>query len=459
MKTIETIIKQNKIVGLKQNINDLITVISKEERNKNRVSGYVEEIQGKELQDTGNNGIPIAIKNNINVKGWNIDCSSKILEGYIAPYNATVIDNLIKNGFAPYGTCNMDEFAMGSTTATSYHGKTTNPKNNNCVPGGSSGGSATVVAEGTAFCSLGSDTGGSIRQPAAFTGTVGFKPAYGHVSRFGVIAYASSLDQVGPITKTVKDNALVYDAIKGYDPKDTTSLDIEYKSIYNEIDETKKYKIIVIREYIEMCESELRDSILETIKYLELQGHKIIEKKLFNTDLLISAYYTIASAEASSNLSRFDGIKYGHRTKEPKDLEELYINSRSEGFGQEVKKRIMLGSFVLSSGYYEAYYKKAKDIQEYIKQEFNKIFEEGDLILMPVTPTTAFTFDKELTDLEMFLNDIFTISINMAGLPAMSVPNGKTKDNMPTAIQIISKSEEEQKIFNLGVQIENNSEK
>jgi aspartyl-tRNA(Asn)/glutamyl-tRNA(Gln) amidotransferase subunit A len=436
--------------SLKKNIIDNISLLS----SPSRVSGYVDELKSLSLQSVDSPGIPIAIKNNINVKGWSIDCSSKILHNYISPFNATVIDNLISNGFTPFGVCNMDEFAMGSTTATSIHGKTTNPSNPDLVPGGSSGGSAAVVAEGSAFCSLGTDTGGSIRQPAAFTGTVGFKPSYGHVSRYGVIAYASSLDQVGPITKSVTDNAIVYDAIKGYDPKDSTSLDIDYPSTFDNLDPNKKYTIAVISEYIDLCEPELRDSILDTVDLLEKNGHSIIFKKLFDTDLLISSYYTIASAEASSNLSRFDGVKFGYRSPDSSSLDSLYVNSRSDGFGDVVSKRIMLGSFVLSSGYYDAFYKKAKNVQSFISSEFDSIFSECDLILMPVAPTTAFRFDSSLSDLDMFLNDIFTISVNLAGLPAMSVPLRNTSFGSPTALQLISNSSSEQNIFNLALSIE-----
>jgi len=419
-------------------------------------SGYVEVFTNNKgiLQSCEDNGIPIAIKNNISVKGWEIDCSSKILKGYKAPYDATVIKKLKQRGFSPYGTCNMDEFAMGSTSATSCHGKTVNPHNIDCVPGGSSGGSAAVVASGVAVAALGSDTGGSVRQPAAFCGVVGFKPAYGHVSRKGLIAYSSSLDQIGTLTQTVEDAAILYDSIKGYDEDDSTSLNVELEPIFENLDDTKRYKICYIKEYIDSCEEDLKNDIYKTIDKLKELGHTCEERTLFDTNLVLSAYYTIATAEASSNLARFTGVEYGHRSENFTDLESFYKHNRSEGFGEEVKKRIMLGSFVLSSGYYDAYYNAAKKVQLKVKEQFNEVFNDYDLIIMPVAPTTAFEFDKKLTDLEMYLNDIYTISINIAGLPAMSIPTGKDSKGLPTALQLVSKIEDEQKIFNVGINIE-----
>lgn len=429
----------------------------RENINKNIIEqktfGYKEEFFGEDLQSVGN-GIPIAIKDNINVEGLKISCASNILKDYVSSYDATVITNLKNNGFSPYGITNMDEFAMGSTTANSVYGKTLNPHNKDCVPGGSSGGSASVVASGTAVASLGSDTGGSIRQPAAFCGVVGFKPSYGHVSRNGLIAYSSSLDQVGPITQNVEDCAILYDAIKGYDKTDTTSIAQEYLSTFKQLDSSKKYKIAVVREYIDNCEEGLKKDILDTVSQLKEEGHEITEISLFDTDIALSSYYILATAEASSNLARFDGIRYGNRAKDFKNLNELYVNTRSEGFGEEVKKRILLGTYVLSSGYYDAYYNKAKKIQNYIVSEFYKVFNEYDLIIMPVAPTTAFEFDKKLTTIQMYLNDIYTIAINISGLPAMSLPLGKDEKGLPTALQVISKKEEEQKIFNLGLNIE-----
>jgi len=452
MKTIKEL-KENKelIKEVTYEINDKCNTCSKE-----IVSGYVESftVNTGQLQETNNKGIPIAIKNNINVKGWDIDCSSNILKGYKSPYNAKVIDKLIENGFRPYGTTNMDEFAMGSTSETSCHGKTVNPINKDYTPGGSSGGSAAVVAAGVAVAALGSDTGGSVRQPAAFCGCVGFKPAYGHVSRHGLIAYSSSLDQIGTLTQNVEDAAILYDSIKGYDEKDSTSLKVELSPIFENLDSAKKYKIAYVKDYIEGCQEELKRDIYSTLEYLKKEGHTIEEINLFNTDLLLSAYYTIATAEASSNLSRFTGIEYGKRSENYSNLEELYINTRTEGFGEEVKKRIMLGSFVLSSGYYEAYYQAAKKVQRYVKKSFEKTFEKYDLLIMPVAPTTALKFDSKLTDLQMYLNDIYTISINIAGLPALALPIGKDDNGLPTSLQIISSTIDEQKIFNTALNIE-----
>jgi len=416
--------------------------------------GYVEQLKKIPLKKLDRLGIPIAIKDNINVSSWEMNCGSKMLDGYISPYNATVINNLKKNGFVPFGVTNMDELAMGSTTDTSIHGRTTNPHNVECVPGGSSGGSASVVASGHAIAALGSDTGGSIRQPAAFCGVVGFKPSYGHVSRYGLSAYSSSLDQIGPITQNVTDAAILYDAIKGYDDLDSTSCNIEFKSTYKNLNKTEKYTIGIVKEYVEQCEPDLKEDIYKSIEKLKSDGHTIKEIELFDTKIAISSYYIMATAEASSNLARLDGVRYGYRYDNPKDLEEMYVKSRSVGFGKEVKRRIMLGTFVLSSGYYDAYYKKSKEIQKYVKSKFKETFNSCDLILMPVAPTTAFKFDTELSPLEMYLNDIFTISINIAGLPGMSIPIGKDSNGLPTALQFISKEQDEQKIFNCGLNLE-----
>lgn len=449
MKTIKELKESGVYEGISEELQEKVAQAVDEAK-----SGYVEALRKKPLQKMEGAGIPIAIKNNINVKGWEIDCSSKIMEGYVSPYSASVIDKLVDNGFVPFGTTNMDEFAMGSTTATSVHGITHNPVNPQCVPGGSSGGSAAVVAAGLAVAALGSDTGGSVRQPAAFCGVVGFKPAYGHVSRNGLIAYCSSLDQIGTLTQTVEDAAILYDAIKGYDPDDSTSLDVEYKSSFESLDLKKRYKVGYVKEYIDNCEADLRDDIYRSIGKLKEMGHEVVEKSLFDTDLLISAYYTIATAEASSNLSRFTGIEYGRRAKEYTDLESLYKNTRTEGFGEEVKKRIMLGSFVLSSGYFDAYYNQAKKVQHQVKAGFEKVFEDCDVLIMPVAPTTAFRFDKKLSDLEMYLNDIYTISVNMAGLPGMAVPIGKDSSGLPTSLQLVSSPKNEQAIFDAGFQLE-----
>ena len=434
---------------LKEDINKNIKSLD-----KNLTNGYIEAIKNKDLQTLNDNLIPIAIKNNINIKGWNIDCSSKILEDYVSPYDATIISKLKDFGFTPFGTTNMDEFAMGSTSETSCHGITSNPINKDYVPGGSSGGRAAVVAAGIAIAAIGSDTGGSVRQPAAFCGVVGFKPAYGHVSRNGLIAYSSSLDQIGTITQNVTDAALLYDSIKGFDPKDSTSRNVILEPCYNNLNKEKLYKIGYVKEYIDNCSEELRNDIYQTIELLKSNGHDVVEKSFINTDLLLSSYYTIATAEASSNLSRFTGIEYGKRADNFTDLDSLYINSRTEGFGEEVKKRILIGSFVLSSGYYDAYYNQAKKVQEQVYKEFSSIFNDCDLLIMPVTPTTGLKFNQKLSDLEMYLNDIYTISINMAGLPAISIPIGEDKRNLPTSLQIVSSIDNEQDIFNVALKIE-----
>ncbi len=449
MKTIYKLKQDGNVENIKSDIDNKIKNTKIEQKD-----GYIEVLKGIELQTTKDSGIPIAIKTNINVKGWNIDCSSKMLEGYKSPYNAKVIDKLISHGFVPHGTTNMDEFAMGSTTETSIHGKTHNPRNKDCVPGGSSGGSAAVVASGVAIAALGSDTGGSVRQPAAFCGVVGFKPAYGHVSRNGLIAYSSSLDQIGTLTQDVTDAAILYDTIKGFDENDSTSVVFDEKSIFDNLDTNKIYTIGIVREYIDNCEPDLKRDIYKSIEKLKSKGHKIVDKSLFDTDLAISSYYTIATAEASSNLSRFTGVEYGYRTKDYEDLEDLYINSRTEGFGEEVKKRIMLGAYVLSSGHYDAYYKQAKEAQLQIKEGFKTVFKDCDLLIMPVAPTTAFRFDKKLTDLQMYLNDIYTVSINIAGLPGMSIPIGEDSEGLPTALQLVSSANDEQYIFNVGLSLE-----
>ena len=388
-------------------------------------------------------GVPVAIKDNINVKDWEITCSSKILQGYKSPYNATVIEKMLNNNLSPFGRCNMDEFAMGSSTETSQYGKTLNPHNSNRVPGGSSGGSAAVVGAKIAIAALGSDTGGSIRQPAAFCGVVGMKPTYGRVSRYGLVAFSSSLDQIGPIAQNVEDAAILYNIIAGYDKKDSTSAPIEHKAV--EINPNRKLKIAVIDNYIDEADEEVKKAILDIVKELEKEGHTIIHKNLMNSKYDVATYYVVATAEASSNLARFDGMRYGNRI-EGKDLKETYKLTRAQ-FGEEVKRRIMLGTFVLSSGYYDAYYLKAQKVRHLIKNEFDKLFAEADLILTPVTPTTAFEFGSKKDPLEMYLSDIYTISVNLAGVPAISLPIAKDKNNLPIGLQLIAKHFDEQTLF------------
>lgn len=416
---------------------------------KSELNAYVGEILPSQ-----SNGIPILIKDNINVKDWEITCSSNILKGYIAPYNATVIEKLHSNGFCGFGRSNMDEFAMGSTTESSAYGITKNPRDLSRVPGGSSGGSAAAVAGGIAIAALGSDTGGSIRQPAAYCGCVGLKPTYGSVSRYGLIAYSSSLDQIGPITQNVEDCAILFDAIKGHDTKDSTSSTTTQEPCFPKLDSKRKMKIAVLKDLVENASQAVKNSYFETIKVLEKMGHTIVEKTMQHTDCHISTYYIICTAEASSNLARFDGVRYGNRCKDPKNLKDLYIQTRTEGFGEEVKNRILLGSFVLSSGYYDAYYLKAQKLREMIKQQYNEIFKDCDVIFLPVAPDVAPKFGSTNSPLEMYLSDIYTIGVNLAGLPALSLPVAKTQEGLPVGMQFIAKAFNEQSILDVAYGLE-----
>lgn len=397
-------------------------------------------------------GIPILIKDNIQVEGWSVTSGSEILQGYISPYNATVIENLKAKGFSPFGRANMDEFAMGSTTESSFYGVTKNPYGEDRVPGGSSGGSAAAVAGGIAIAALGSDTGGSIRQPASYCGCVGMKPTYGRVSRFGLASYASSLDQIGPITQNVEDASILYDAIASYDKKDSTSSTLELIPTSEHLDPNRKFTIAVIDNYIEEANSDIQEAYAKTVKVLEELGHTIVHKKMANTKYDIATYYIVATAEATTNLARYDGIRYGKRV-EGKNLEETYINTRAQ-FGDEVKRRIMLGNFVLSSGYYDAYYIKAQKVRHLIRDEFNKIFEEADLILSPVAPTVAPKIGSTQDPLEMYKSDMYTIAINLAGLPAISLPVAKDAQGMPIGLQLIGKAFDEQAVFDGALSLE-----
>lgn len=406
-----------------------------------------------ELQDYDSNLIPIAIKDNINVKGWEITCGSNILQGYIAPYNATAVENLIKSGFAPFGRTNMDEFAMGSTTASSFYGKTLNPCNKTKVPGGSSGGSAAAVAGGIAVAALGSDTGGSIRQPASFCGCVGLKPTYGRVSRYGLVAYSSSLDQIGPITQNVTDCALLFDAIAGHDKMDSTSVNMESPNTFKNLNASRKMQIAILPDLLKDADSNIQNAYQKTIDLLSKNGHKIIEKEMLDTSYIIAAYYVICTAEASSNLARFDGVRYGNRANDLSNLKDLYIKTRSQGFGDEVKRRILLGSFVLSSGYYDAYYIKAQKVRTLIAQQYNSILQDCDVILSPVAPSVAFGFEDCKTPLQMYLEDIYTIGINLAGLPAISLPVD-VDNGLPIGMQFIGKAFSEQTLLDMALQVE-----
>jgi len=418
---------------------------------KNKIEANPELNAYIDVNNVGD-GVPIAIKDNIQVKNWSVTSASNILQGYIAPYNATVIEKLKKAGLSPFGRTNMDEFAMGSTTESSFYGKTQNPHNADCVPGGSSGGSAAAVGAGLAIAALGSDTGGSIRQPAAFCGIVGMKPTYGRVSRYGLGAYASSLDQIGPMTQNVEDAAILYDIISGHDEKDSTSVDKNDK-VSDKLDASKKLKIAVLPKHIENASQAVKDAYEKAIQALKDAGHEIIEKELMDAKFDISAYYITATAEAATNLARYDGIRYGNRV-EGKNLEDTFIQTRSNGFGDEVKRRIMLGNFVLSSGFYEAYYVKAQKTRHMIKDQYEKIFSDVDLILSPIAPSTAPKFGELENPMDMYLSDLYSISVNLAGLPAISLPICKSDDNMPVGLQLIANAYDEQTLFDGALSLE-----
>ncbi|MEW5757855.1 MAG: Asp-tRNA(Asn)/Glu-tRNA(Gln) amidotransferase subunit GatA [Candidatus Omnitrophota bacterium] len=409
----------------------------------NKVKAYIS------FEDTQKNGLPIAIKDNICVKGELTTCASKILQGFRPPYNATVIEKLAKANIIPFGKVNMDEFAFGSSCENSCYFPTHNPWDLERVPGGSSGGSAAAVASGLAIWALGSDTGGSIRQPASFCGVVGLKPTYGRVSRFGLIAFASSLDQIGPITKDVADAALLLNVISGYDPNDSTSANIAVedftKSLVNNVE---GIRIGIPKEYfLPGIDTEVKKNIFEAIELLRKKGAIIKDINLPHTEYAVEIYYIIATAEASSNLGRFDGVRFGKQA-EGKSMIEMVANTRGLGFGNEVKRRIFLGTFVLSHGYYDAYYKNALKARTLVKNDFDKAFDEVDCIITPTSPTPAFRIGEKLNDpLSMYLSDICTINVNLAGIPAMSLPCGFTKQGLPIGLQIMAKAFNEEVIF------------
>ncbi|EOI6144300.1 Asp-tRNA(Asn)/Glu-tRNA(Gln) amidotransferase subunit GatA [Campylobacter coli] len=448
MITLKEALKYSKeeLENLKKELND-------KAKKENKIGAYIEQFLGKDLSD-GGEGIPIAIKDNISVKDWELTCASKILQGYIAPYDATAIKNLRSKGFSPYGRTNMDEFAMGSSSATSFYGKTLNPLNFTRVPGGSSGGSAAAVAGGLALASLGSDTGGSVRQPAAFCGCVGFKPSYGRVSRYGLASYSSSLDQIGVLTQNVEDAAILYDAIAGYDKMDSTSAKVDFTPTAPNLNAEKKLRIAVIENYVNEASAEVKVALLKSIEMLKANGHEIVYKNMLDSKFDIAAYYIIATAEASANLSRYDGVRYGKRSQNTENLKDMYINTRSEGFGEEVKRRILLGTFVLSSGYYDAYYIKAQKARAFIKAKYEEILQDADLIFMPVTPTTAFEFNAKKSPMEVYLEDIYTISLNLAGLGGISVPVGKDKEGLNISAQLICKAFDEQTLLDGALSLE-----
>ena len=434
----------------------MITLKEALTKSKEELAALTDEMEAK-AKESGLNayvgfersgeGVPILIKDNIQVEGWSVTSGSKILQGYIAPYEATAVKNLKSKGMMAFGRANMDEFAMGSTTESSFYGPTLNPYGENRVPGGSSGGSAAAVAGGIAIAALGSDTGGSIRQPAAYCGCVGMKPTYGRVSRYGLAAYASSLDQIGPIAQNVEDAAILYDAIKGHDPKDSTSADFEIEDIANNLDADVKLTIAVIDNHVAEADKEIQKAFNETVAKLEAAGHTIVHKEMSNTKYDIATYYIVATAEAATNLARYDGVRYGRRA-EAKTTEELFFNTRSEGFGEEVKRRILLGNFVLSSGYYDAYYVKAQKVRHLIRDEYNKIFEEADLILSPVAPSVAPKLGSIHGPLEMYKSDMYTLGVNLAGLPGISLPVAKNDEGMPIGLQLIAQAFDEKTLFN-----------
>ena len=396
-------------------------------------------------------GMPLAVKDNLCTEGVPTTCSSRMLQHFIPPYDATVVAKLRAQDYLLLGKTNLDEFAMGSSTEHSAFGPSRNPWNLHCVPGGSSGGSAAAVAAEECVAALGSDTGGSIRQPAAFCGVVGLKPTYGRVSRYGLVAFASSLDQVGPITKDVSDAALLLGVIAGHDPMDSTSADVpvpDYTKALRKKDLKKLTVGVPMEFFAEGLDPEVEQAVKAAIGELKNLGGTIKEIQLPRTDAAVAVYYVIATAEASSNLARYDGVKFGLRAKETKDLLDLYTKTRQEGFGPEVKRRIMLGTYALSSGYYDAYYGKAQAVRTLICQDFRTAFQDVDLIVTPVTPTPAFRLGEKCEDpLQMYLSDIYTISINLAGLPAISVPCGFSKAGLPIGVQLIGRPFEEETLL------------
>lgn len=432
-------------------INAVITI---DKENALRQAAYVQERIDKGIIASKLAGVPILIKDNICTTDLKTTCASKILGEFVPPYDATVIKRLKAADMIIVGKTNMDEFAMGSTTETSYYGVTKNPVNTEHVPGGSSGGSAAAVAAEEVFCALGSDTGGSIRQPASYCGVTGFKPTYGTVSRFGLIAYASSLDQIGPIAKDTKDCVELMDIIKGKDEFDGTSLNLDDANYSDSITgDIRGLRIALPNEcFGDGIDPEIEEKVLGFVDDLVKQGAEVERVDMSFLKYVVPAYYIMATAEASSNLSRFDGVKYGFRASEYEGLTDLYDATRSEGFGDEVKKRILLGTFVLSSGYYDAYYRKALKVKAIIKKEFDSLFEKYDVVVMPTSPCVAPKLGESLSDpMKMYLSDIYTVSANIAGLPGLSIPCGQNKEGMPIGVQVIGQRLGDAKVLNVGV--------
>ena len=406
-------------------------------------------------------GVPIAYKDIFCQTGWRTACASKMLDNFVAPYTATVVQNLLNEGMVTLGRTNMDEFAMGSTNETSFYGAVKNPWNTNHVPGGSSGGSAAVVAARLAPAALGSDTGGSIRQPASHCGITGLKPTYGVVSRFGMVAYASSFDQAGPMAQTAEDCALLLNAMASFDERDSTSLERAKEDYARDLNQPLKgLKIGLPKEYFGAGNSaDVQAALQNTIDLLKAQGAEMVDVSLPQTELSIPAYYVLASAEASTNLSRYDGVRYGHRAAQFGDLEEMYSNTRAEGFGSEVKRRIMIGTYVLSHGYYDAYYLKAQKLRRLVANDFQTAFAQCDLILAPTAPTTAPKLGSDIHDpVQMYLSDIYTIAVNLAGLPALTLPAGFGSDGLPIGVQLIGNYFSEAKILGAAHQMQQNSD-
>ncbi|MBA7606672.1 Glutamyl-tRNA(Gln) amidotransferase subunit A [subsurface metagenome] len=399
-------------------------------------------------------GVPVAVKDNMCTTFGATTCASRILENFHAPYNATVVEKLLAADAVIIGKANMDEFAMGSSTENSGLKQTVNPWDTSRVPGGSSGGPAAAVAGRLCFAALGSDTGGSIRQPASFCGVVGLKSTYGRVSRFGLVAYGSSLDQIGPITRTVADSALMMNVIAGHDPADSTSVEEAIAPVCDyleNLDEPiEKLKIAIVPEFVAGADEQVQKALSEAIGLYKKLGAEIIEINMPHLDYAIAAYYVVATAEASSNLARYDGVHYGHRSKKAENYIEVYSKSRAEAFGKEVKRRIMLGTYALSSGYYDAYYLKALKVRNLIRSDFTKAFEKCDCIMMPVSPTTAFKIGEKVDDpLTMYLSDIYTIAVNLAGVPGISVPCGFDQNNLPIGLQILAPAFAEDKLLRI----------
>jgi len=444
---VEAVLKR--IEETEEKLNAYITVTDEKARRKAKLADEeLTKLSEDEVPELF--GIPLSIKDNINVENVRMTCASKILENFISPYDATVVKRLREKGAIFVGKNNLDEFAMGSSTETSYFGPTKNPWDLERVPGGSSGGSAAAVSARSALASLGSDTGGSIRQPAAFCGVVGLKPTYGRVSRYGLTAFASSLDQIGPITKTVEDAAYLLNIISGQDSKDATSAKIPVPNFLEALNgEVKGLKAGLPKEYfVEGVDPEVKENVLKVAELLEKSGVSVEEVSLPNTKYAVETYYIIAPAEASSNLGRYDGVRYTYRAKDYKDLIDMYCKTRAEGFGDEVKRRIMIGTYTLSAGYYDAYYLKAQKVRTLIYQGFQNAFEKVDFLITPVTPETAFKIGEKTDDpIKMYLSDIFTIAVNLAGLPGISVPCGFDSKGLPVGVQFIGKAFDEETIL------------